>query len=127
MTRALGRWSAAVLIAASLAACGGANGASVTAEPNSPTVAAKDLAFDRTELDIPAGRAFTLVFENRDGAPHNVAIYRDATATDGLFVGDVVSGPATRVYAIPALPAGTWYFRCDVHPDMHGQVVATSG
>ena len=115
------------LVGLALAACGSAGGSSVTAEPNSSMIVANALAFDRTELDVPAGRAFTLVLDNRDGAAHNVAIYRDATATDRLFAGDVVNGPATRVYAVAPLPLGTWYFRCDVHPDMHGQVVASSG
>lgn len=106
---------------------GGASGGQVTAEPNSLTITATNLEFDRTELDVPATRPFTLIFDNRDGAPHNLAIYRDANATDALFRGDVIGGPGSRVYAVPELPAGTWFFRCDVHTDMRGEVVATPG
>jgi plastocyanin len=29
------------------------------------------------------------------------------------------------VYDIPALKAGTYYFRCDLHPDMRGAIVAS--
>jgi hypothetical protein len=27
-------------------------------------------------------------------------------------------------YDVPALEAGSWFFRCDVHPDMKGTFVA---
>jgi plastocyanin len=123
-------WSrAAALIVAlgfSLAACssGGASVAPVVAPSGSPSIVARDLKFDTRRLAVPAGQAFTLVFDNEDGAPHNVAIYRDAAAADVLFVGEIFGGPATRAYAVPALPAGTYFFRCDVHHDMQGQVVA---
>jgi plastocyanin len=123
--RRLGMAFVAALVVVSVAACG--TGSMVTGTIDSiggPQIVAANLAFDRTTLTVPAGEAFELELVNRDGAPHNVSIYRDATAADRLFGGDVVSGPASRVYEIPALPAGTWYFRCDVHPDMHGEVSA---
>jgi plastocyanin len=46
-------------------------------------------------------------------------------APDGsvAFTGDTVSGPATRVYSIPALKAGTYHFRCDIHPGMTGTLI----
>jgi plastocyanin len=40
-----------------------------------------------------------------------------------LFRGDLVTGATTATYDIPALPAGTYYFQCDVHPTMNGTVV----
>ena len=52
--------------------------------------------------------------------PHNVAIYRDESAEESLFVGDLVDGPTTATYDVPALDAGDYYFRCDVHPAMNG-------
>jgi plastocyanin len=36
----------------------------------------------------------------------------------------VFSGPSARLYAVPALPAGTYQFRCDVHQQMTGTIVA---
>jgi len=101
--------------------------APIVAESGSPGVTARDMTFDRAELVVPAGRAFTLVFDNQDGAPHNIAIYRDESAQASLFVGEIFGGPTSRVYAIPALAAGTYFFRCDVHHDMHGTVVARQG
>jgi len=87
-------------------------------------IAAADLAFDRAELEVPAGTAVSLVFENRESAPHNIAVYADASADDALFVGEIFGGPASRQYGLPALAAGTYFFRCDVHPEMRGTLVA---
>ena len=34
------------------------------------------------------------------------------------------SASATKVYEVPALAAGSYFFRCDVHPDMQGTITA---
>ncbi len=115
----------AILTAAVLAACGtaAANDATpaASAGPNAVHIVASNIAFTTQNVAAPAGTAFQIVFDNRDGAPHNVAIL----AADGsvVFTGDVFSGPAQRVYEVPALKAGTYHFRCDVHPDMTGTLV----
>lgn len=84
---------------------------------------ASGTAFDRSSLVVPANRPFSLVFENRDGAQHNVSIAR-AGEDAPLFVGEVFTGPAARVYSVPALPAGRYTFRCDVHAEMTGTLVS---
>lgn len=92
-------------------------------------VTAKNSQFDATSLRAPAGQAFTIVFRNDDpGIPHNVAIYTDSSATKRVFVGKNFSGPATMDYAVGSLPAGSYFFRCDVHPNMNGtfDVIAAS-
>ncbi len=64
-----------------------------------------------------------LAFDNRDGGvQHNVAIYRDESAEESLFVGDLIAGADTVTYDVPALDPGAYYFRCDVHPQMDGSV-----
>jgi hypothetical protein len=41
------------------------------------------------------------------------------------FAGDLVTGPATATYDVPAIPAGTYFFHCDVHPtQMFGTFVS---
>ena len=94
--------------------------------PSSPTggavITAQNIAFDRGQLAVPAGRPFQLLFENREGAPHNVRIYDDVDQP--LFVGEIFGGPGSRTYEVPAIPAGTHRFRCDVHPDMAGTVIS---
>lgn len=87
-------------------------------------VTAKDIRFDRSDLRVPAGRPVALVFDNLDGVPHNVAVYHDRSASTPLFVGEIFGGPGRRVYALPALAPGSYFFRCDVHPDMSGSLEA---
>ncbi len=80
-------------------------------------VMAMNSVFDVDCLAAPAGKRFTIAFDNMDaGIPHNVAIYTDESATTPLFVGDIIDGPDTVTYRVPALDAGTHFFRCDVHP-----------
>jgi plastocyanin len=87
-------------------------------------ISASNLAFDTATLSVPADRPFTIAFANLEAVPHNVSIWRDATLTEALFVGEVFDGPRTENYAVSPLPAGTYYFLCDVHPAMNGEVVA---
>jgi len=80
---------------------------------------AQNVAFDTSQLSVAAGQPFTVAFDNEDsGVPHNFAIYTDSTASDNLFRGDTITGPATTSYAVPALQPGTYYFRCDIHPTL---------
>lgn len=107
-----------------LAACssGGAVVPAGSYPPGTPTITAKDIAFTQHQIQAPAGKSFTLVFQNTDGAPHNVAIVQDGSS-DPAFTGDVIMGPREVAYTIPALAPGTYRFRCDVHPDMTGSLV----
>ena len=52
-----------------------------------------------------------------------MAIYTDETAAIPIYVGETITNAATT-YAAPAVEAGTWFFRCDVHHDMIGTVTA---
>jgi plastocyanin len=92
-----------------------------------PTVriSADNLAFDTNRLTAPADKRFTIVFVNQDvSVPHNVAVYTDSSANKALSIGKLITGPATADYRVPALPAGTYFFRCDVHPQMNGTLTA---
>lgn len=88
-------------------------------------VTASNLLFDTKCLAVPAGQAFTIVFENKDGGVlHNVSIYTDSSVSTQLFKGKLTTGPDTVTYKVPALDAGTYYFQCDVHPaTMNGTFV----
>jgi plastocyanin len=116
-------------LAAALSACSNVSANPTSTDPvatgapagNAVTITARDLKFSQSEINVPAATAFTLVLDNQEGAPHNVAI-ADASGT-GIFKGDIVS--STKVtYQVPALASGTYPFRCDVHPDMQGTITA---
>jgi plastocyanin len=99
-------------------------GSPPTVPPGGAVITANALAFDRSELLITAGRSFALLFENRDSAPHNVSLV-DATTGEEVFVGEVFSGPESRLYEVPPIPVGDYTFRCDVHPEMTGSATAS--
>lgn len=115
----------AVLIAACQGTALGFDRPPASLDPESPTISAIDIAFDRSEVVVPAGRPFTLVFENREALSHNVSIYADLSLRDRKFEGALFGGPATRWYPVPALAAGTYVFVCDLHPNMEGRIVAS--
>src|SRR6478736_2183607 len=83
-------------LAATLAACSGAsaNPATPAAPAGSPTgdavsVVAKGIAFATPAVSAPAGKPFTIAFDNQDGAPHNIAI-SDPSGRQ-VFKGDIVT------------------------------------
>jgi plastocyanin len=116
-------------IAIALAACGTSSGDAApptSGSDDSLTITSRDMAFDQTTLTAAAGTPFSLELVNEDAAPHNIAIYVDSSATEGLFVGELITS-TTIVYRVPALEAGTYFFRCDLHPEMAGTLVVTDG
>ena len=89
------------------------------------TVAAQNIAFDTSTIRLEPVPT-TITFENRDaGVQHNIAIYSDSSLADELFNGELVTGPTSVDYAVPALPPGEHYFQCNVHPNMNGSVVVS--
>ena len=91
-------------------------------DPNAVQIVAKDIAFTTPQVSAPANKPFQVQFDNQDSAPHNVAIYTDSSASQAVFQGDIFSS-GTRIYQVPALKPGTYFFRCDVHQDMTGTIV----
>jgi plastocyanin len=92
-------------------------------DPDAIRIAARDLAFSTDTLSAPPDTPFQIAFDNQESAPHNIAIYRDASTAEKLFGSDPFGGPAVVVYDVPALASGSYFFRCDVHPDMSGELL----
>ena len=84
---------------------------------------AKGQAFTSGTLNAPANTPFTIHFDNQDaGLPHDMLIQDSAGAT--VFKGDMVTGPGTVDYQVPALAAGTYTFTDTVYPTtMNGTLV----
>ena len=79
------------------------------------SIEAKNVAFVETTFTAPAAKPFTIAFMNSDaGTPHDIEI-EDASGNN-VFKGDIFPGVATKIYQVPALPAGSYKFLCIVHP-----------
>lgn len=86
--------------------------------------------FDINRITIVADTDVDVVADNIDGStPHNLAIYesQEAYRTVGteaaLFTTDVC-GPCSESLVVN-LPAGQYFFQCDVHPnEMVGTLIA---
>jgi plastocyanin len=106
---------------ASASSSGGASpggSSSAPAAPGTLTLAASNLAFDKRSLTALPNTETKLQFENKDaGVLHNFAIYNNNRATTKIFVGELTTGPSTTTYTFKTPAAGTYFFRCDSHPD----------
>ncbi len=82
-------------------------------------ITANNISFDKSSLTARAGQPVQLIMHNRDaGIPHNVAVYTNRSASQKIFAGELDTGPGDKTYSFTAPSApGTYFFRCDVHPD----------
>jgi plastocyanin len=89
-------------------------------------LAAVNSLFNPRSLSAAAGQPVVLQMNNQDnGVLHNFALYNNQSASQRIFVGELVTGPTTVVYNFNAPAPGTYFFRCDVHPDtMTGSFVS---
>jgi len=88
------------------------------------TIVAKGIQWDLKQLLFKADAAITVTVDNQDaGVPHNFGVYSDAARTKEIDkpAGDV-TGPAKKDYTVKPLTAGTYYFQCDIHPNMNGTI-----
>jgi plastocyanin len=116
----------ALLLPAVIAGWGSMHAVAATCSPDGTalSITAFDTKFDKDCLAAPADQAFTIDFSNLDrGIPHNVAIYEDESAAKVFFQGELLDGPGKTTYSVGGLPQGTFFFRCDPHPDMKGTFV----
>ncbi len=83
---------------------------------------AKDIAFKQTTLTAAANAPFEIKFSNDDaGVPHNVVVHSGPdTSSAPAFDGEIITGPNSILYQIPALAPGTYAYSCKVHPTMTG-------
>jgi plastocyanin len=103
---------------------------SAASQPYSNEVAiylmAKNVAFNKSTITVPAGASVTVYFDNEDsGTPHNFAVYDSPAASQTIFQGKIITGKARTIYTFTApTNLGNYFFRCDVHPTiMTGQFI----
>ncbi len=80
-------------------------------------LAAKNIAYDKSELSVPADAPFVIDFANEDIASitHDIDI-RQSDGTTVVKDQDPIPGGETVQYSYDALTAGTYSFICSVHP-----------
>lgn len=109
-----------------VAAGSGAGAGAPAASADEVKIAAKDIQFDKKEIDLSAQTEAKIVFHNSDtGVPHNVAFYKTEAAAEPIFKGKLITGDATETYTFTTPAAGEYFFRCDVHPSMKGVLKVT--
>jgi plastocyanin len=99
--------------------------ASVPTTPvTAQTITAKGIQWDLKELLFKADAAITVTVDNEDaGVPHNFGVYSDAARTKEIDKPTKdVTGPGKQDYPVKPLKAGTYYFQCDIHPNMNGKI-----
>ncbi len=93
-------------------------------------IVALNLEFEQRFIQLPAEGEVSILFINEDaGIPHNVALYPEDDSgapilSTPFFQGATFNGVDQEVYTFqaPAQP-GTFFYRCDVHPQMQGEAV----
>ncbi len=125
----------ALFVVAALAACASqpastqpaASAVASTSQSGNVQIGARTMRYETTAVQVPAGTAFKIDFDNKDAATiHDIDIHRNGAGGELVFDGATVSGPAKATYEIPALTAGTYAFVCSVHPsDMSGTITAS--
>jgi plastocyanin len=113
----------AMLLVAAIAGC-----APAATPPPIPAdaihLSAQNLQFSTDSLAVPAGKPFTIALDILESAAHNVAVYTDDSFSTLVSKQDPQTGPGTFLFEFPALQAGTYAFRCEVHPQMKGTITA---
>ena len=125
----VGMWQAGILPPSSTDAGGpGASPGASGPPAGSPgpgggglAVIAKDVAFDKRELAVPADAPFVVSFTNEDPAtlPHDIDI-REGAGAPTLQDQATIPGGESAEYSYEPMAAGTYQFFCSVHPGVPG-------
>ncbi len=104
------------------------DGVPVAADAQEFTIVGEEIQFDTDEIVAEPDRQIKIVFDNRDAAiPHNWALYESEEAAlgrTGLIAGSPVeAGPLVQEIVFDAPAPGTYFYICDVHPNMTGKLV----
>jgi plastocyanin len=105
---------------------GGNGGGTATVENGAVEITAEEtLVFNVDTIEATAGEDFTITLVNNDTAPHNITIYSEEGGEMLSETGPTAEAGQTVTLDVSALEAGTYYFQCDIHPEMNGQVVVS--
>lgn len=108
----------AMLLMLVTAAC--AQAQPVDVDPNfdgaQATVRAASIAFDPSEITLPAGTPLRIILDNQDsGVAHDIRV---ANGDQEIAVSPTVTGPAQTEVRFGPLEPGTYQLTCTIHPSM---------
>jgi hypothetical protein len=79
---------------------------------------AENQLFNQRALTAATSAPVLVQLDNRDvSVQHNFSLYTDRTGAQLIFMGDIEIGPIVSNYSFDAPAPGSYFFRCDVHPD----------
>ncbi len=92
------------------------------------TIVARDFAFGIDRISVEENRPVVITFENEDdGIPHNWSLYESEDASrsgsEPIAGSAIADGPLVQKITFDPPPSGSYYFICDVHPNMAGTLV----
>jgi cytochrome c oxidase subunit 2 len=100
---------------------------SITCEPHGSALSlvAHNISWNQFCLAVPSGQPFTVSITNQDpGIQHNFSIYDSFFEKTKYFTSPKITGPGSETVTSDPLPAGHYYFQCDVHgPAMSGAFI----
>jgi cytochrome c oxidase subunit 2 len=98
---------------------------SCTPTGSSITLTAQHNTWDKGCIAAVADQPIKVMIVNKDpGIAHNFSIWQSSDLKHRIYVTADVNGPATKTFTAPALPAGKYYFQCNIHgPAMSGTLV----
>ena len=118
----------AATVAASCGQIAGAAGPTPTAAPPSASlqIVAQGIAWDRATLSAFANQPLTIAVDNRDaGTPHNWVLYEGEEPGGDVIIGtEIENGPVIQNLEFGPLEPGSYYYNCEVHPQMEGVLTA---
>ena len=99
-----------------------------TATPTPPPAGVQEVTikaivgirFDTDEIKVKPGPVIVHFINEDTGVPHNVAFYTDKSASEAIFGANenICTGPCQVDITFEAPDPGTYFFRCDVHPQI---------
>jgi cytochrome c oxidase subunit 2 len=98
------------------------------AEAQTVEISAQNTAFDKAEIRVKAGGLVTVKVSNKETVPHNWALYESESAAlsgaKAIAATQLKAGPYEEQATFEAPKPGTYFFRCDAHPQqMRGTLV----
>ena len=90
------------------------------------TLVAENTEFDADTIELKPNRPTDFMIENNDSAVHNLVIFSTeedaADPSSALFRSPDATGGSTAEFTIDPLKKGTYYFNCQYHANMNGDV-----